>query len=174
MRRLALFICLLAAVPVFAQKEKREPLTAAQIDALRDATVYPDARLHLYNRFLDEHAAAIKALIPRAHSAARARQIDDELQDFTSLLDEANDNLDVYIERRSDVRKALKPLTESVTDWQKVLDALPSEPAFELARKEALASLHDLSDQATTALRDQTEYFKIHKEERNQERAEPK
>jgi len=169
-----LAVFLLSTSPLIGQKEKREPLTSVEIDQIREAGIEPDARITLYHKFLDEHASSLKALIPRAKSSARGLRIDQELQDFTALMDEAGSNLDVYSDRHADMRKALKKLTDSTPKWLEILQGLSPQPAFELSLKEAVESLHDLATQADQMLVLQTEYFKIHKDEQGQERAEPK
>jgi len=166
--------CLLAAAPSSAQKQKREPLTEAQIDQIREAAIDPAARVALYTQFLDEHANVIKDLSSRIPSTRRSSLLDDELQDFSALMDELASNLDVYTERKADIRKALKPLNEAAKRWLETLRALPAERAFELARKEAIETGEDLSEQIRNLLAEQTEYFKLHKDERGQQRAEPK
>lgn len=164
----------LGCASLSAQKQKREPLTEGQIEQIREAGIYPDERVGLYTKFLNERADTIKGLTGRAKSAARGRRIDNELQDFTALMDELGSNLDVYSERKADVRKALKPLKESSQRWLGILRALPGEPEFDEARKEAIESGEDLDDQVSRLLTEQTEYFKEHKEENGQERAEPR
>jgi hypothetical protein len=89
-------------------------------------------------------------------------------------MDELGSNLDTFSDRRADIRKALKPLTEATPRWLAILNALAGEPGFDLARKEAIESGEDLADQAKRLLSEQTEYFNIHKDEANQDRAEPK
>lgn len=170
----AILLCLLWAGLLYAQKEKREPLTGAQIEQIREAGIYPDDRVKLYTKFLDEHVEVIKGLTKRSKSAARSHRLDDELQDLTALMDEFGSNLDVYSDRKADIRKSLKPLPEAIQRWLTVLRALPGEPGFDLARKEAIESGEDLSDQATRLLGELTEYFKVHKDEAGQDRAEPK
>jgi len=157
-----------------AQKEKREPLTGAQIEQIREAGIDPDERISLYTRFVSEHADTIKGLTSRAKSAGRAQRLDGELQDLTALMDEMGSNLDVYSERKADMRKALKNLNDAAPRWLGILRALAGEPGFELARKEAIESGEDLADQAKRLLTEQTDYFNAHKDERGQERAEPK
>ncbi len=157
-----------------AQKEQRQPLTETQIEQIREAGIDPDARVKLYTKFLDEHVDSIKGLIPRIHSGARAKRMDDELQDLTALMDELGSNLDQYGERKADLRKSLKSLNESAPHWLDVLRNLPSEPGFELSRKEALDSGKDLADQVAQMLKEQADYFALHKDEKGQERAEPK
>jgi hypothetical protein len=165
---------LLCSLPLLAQKQKREPLTEAQVDQIREAGVDPDARIKLYTKFLDEHADVIKSLTNRARGAARSRRLDDELQDFTALMDELDSNLDLYSERKADLRPSLKSLNEATPRWLGILRVLAGEPGFELARKEAIESGEDLADEAKRILTEQTEYFKVHKDEKGQERAEPK
>jgi hypothetical protein len=174
-RALAAFIlCLFVAAWLPAQKEKREPLTEAQQDQIAEAGIDPAVRVALYVKFLNEHAETIRGLIRRARSAARARRIDDELQDFSSLMDELGDNLDVYSGRKADIRRSLKGLNEGVQTWQGVLHDLPSEPGFELSLKEAIDSSNDLAQLARQITSDQEAYFKAHPDEKNQDRYEPK
>ena len=170
---LALLFALTCACSLAAQKEKREPLTGAQIEQIREAGIYPDDRVGLYTKFIDEHAITIKGLTSRAKSGGRAQRLDGELQDLTALMDELGTNLDVYSDRKADIRKALKNLTELAPRWLGILRALAGEPGFELARKEAIESGEDLADQAKRLLTEQTDYFNAHKDEKGQERAEP-
>ena len=169
-----LFLCLLAATSLFAQKDKPEPLTEAQIEEIREAGIYPTDRVNLYTKFLNEHADKIKSLTGRSKSIGRGKRLDEELQELTSLMDELGANLDVYSDRHADIRKALKPLAGATEHWLGVLRALPGESSFDLSRKEAIESGEDLADQAKRLLTEQTEYFNLHKDEQGQDRAEPK
>ena len=166
--------CLLLSAPLAAQQQKREPLTEKQQDQIEEAGIDPVARVDLYVKFLNDYCDTIKGLIPRAKSAARARRIDDELQDFSALMDELGDNLDVFSQRKADLRKSLKGLNESIQRWQAVLRDLTSEPGFELSLKEAIDSTNDLTDQAREITADQEAYFKAYPDEKGQDRAEPK
>jgi len=169
-----ILVCLIVAGPLHAQSAKREPLTEVQIEKIREAGIDPDERVRLYTQFLDEHADVIKGLTNRAKSAARGHRLDDELQDLTALMDEFGSNLDLYSDRHADIRRSLKPLPAATQKWLGILRALAGEPSFDLARKEAIESGEDLADQATRLLREQTEYFNLHKDEQGQDRAEPK
>jgi hypothetical protein len=171
---LLLFVSPLLIAWAEAQKEQRQPLTEPQIELIREAGVDPDERVKLYTKFLQERVDSIKGLIPRIHSGARSKRMDDELQDLTALMDELGSNLDQYAERKADLRKSLKVLSDSTPHWLDVLRDLPSEPGFELSRKEAIDSGKDLADQITQMLKEQTDYFNLHKDEKGQERAEPK
>ena len=170
---LTTLVCLLLAAPLAAQQQKREPLTEKQQDQIAEAGIDPVARVNLYVKFLNEESDTVKGLIPRAKSSARLRRIDGELQDFAALMDELGDNLDVYSERKADIRKSLKGLNESIAHWQQVLRDLPSESGFELSLKEAVDSSNDLAAQAKQITADQEAYFKAHPKEKGQDRYEP-
>jgi predicted nucleic acid-binding Zn-ribbon protein len=170
----AILFSLLIAAPLAAQKEKREPLTEAQQDQIAELGDTPVARVGLYVKFIDDRSDTIKGLITRAHTTARIQRLNGELEDFAALIDELDDNLDVYSERKADIRKSLKGLTEGIARWQEVLHGLPSEPGFEISLKEAFDSIGDLSDQAKQLTTDQEAYFKAHPDEKNQDRHEPK
>jgi len=170
----AILLALVAAAPLAAQRRKPEPLTDAQQEQIAEAGIDPVARVGLYVKFLNERADTIKGLIPRAHTAARGSRIDNELENFSALMDELGDNLDVYSDRKADIRKSLKGLNESVQRWQGVLKDLPSEPAFEISRQDAIESSNDLADQTKKLTADQTAYFNLHKDEKGQDRYEPK
>jgi hypothetical protein len=170
----AILLCSLFAAPIHAQKEKREPLSEDQIEQIREAGVDPDVRVALYTKFINERADNLKVLTNRVKSPARSHRLDGDLQDLTALMDEFGANLDVYSDRHADIRKSLKPLPDATHRWLGILRALAGEPGFDLARKEAIESGEDLADQATRLLTEQTEYFKLHKDEQGQDRAEPK
>jgi uncharacterized phage infection (PIP) family protein YhgE len=170
----AIFLCLLFAAPLSAQKEKREPLTEAQVEKIAEAGVDPNQRVVLYTQYLSEHADAIKALTNRAKSEARSSRLNDALQDLTTLMDELGDNLDVFSDRKADIRKSLQALADAAPRWQGILRALAGEPGFDLSRKEAIEASEELADQAKRLLQEQADYFKQHPDEIGQDRAEPK
>ena len=153
-----------------AQHPKTASLTETETEQVAEAAVFPNERVKLYDKFLNERADKIKDLTHRPKSAQRVLKLDDSLQDFTALMDEMGSNLDQYSDRHSDIRKALKALTDDTPLWLNILRVLPGESGFDLARKEAIESGEELADQATRLLHEQNDYFATHKDERNQER----
>jgi hypothetical protein len=153
-----------------AQHVRTAALTEAEAEAVREASVYPEERVKLYTKFLEERAGKIKDLTGRPKSGARVLKLDDMLQDFTLLMDEMGSNLDQYSDRHSDIRKPLKQLTEATPRWLNILRVLPGENGFDLSRKEAIESGEELADQATRLLHEQNDYFATHKDEKGQER----
>jgi hypothetical protein len=163
----------LAHGSAFAQKQHHDPLTETQVEKIREAGIDPNERIKLYTGYLGDHINAVKGLTNRAKSDARARRLNQELQDVSTLMDELGSNLDEYSDRHADMRASLKNLAEQSQRWVSILRALAGENGFDLSRKEAIEAGQDLADQAQRLSREQTEYFAAHKEERNQERAEP-
>jgi len=167
-------LCLLPATLLPGQRQQRDPLTPAQVEKIRESGIDPPERVRLYTQFVDERMQALNALAKRTHSPARAQQMDNQLQDLTALMDEFGDNLDVVSDRKADIRRVLKPLNDATRRWLDTLHAIPSEPGFDLSLKDAAASAQDLAEQASTLLTEQTAYFKAHKDERGQDREEPR
>jgi hypothetical protein len=169
-------VCLLSfasLVYVHAQKEQREPLTGPQQDQIAEAGIDPNARVGLYTKFTNEHAVTIGALGKRTEQG-RGRRLDQELQDFSALVDEIASNLDEYGDRKADIRKSLKELNEAVPRWQGILKGLPKDPIAQIALDDATAALNDLADQTKKLVADQDAYFKEHKDAEGQDREEPK
>jgi hypothetical protein len=157
-----------------AQKDHHDPLTEAQVDKIREAGIDPNERIKLYTEYINDHVNTVKSLTPRGKTEARAIHLNRELQDVSTLMDEAGSNLDVYSDRHADMRTALRALADQSQRWLSTLKALAGENGFDLSRKEAIEANQDLADQAQRVLREQTEYFALHKDEKGQERAEPK
>jgi hypothetical protein len=168
------FVCLLCVGARFApaQRDRREPLTEAQQDQLAEAGIDPGARIALYTKFASEHASRIEAFGKRTESG-RGQRLESELEDFTALVDELASNLDQYGDRKADLRKGLKVLTEAVPKWQGILRGLPKEREDAIALEDATDSVNDLAAQTKELDEAQEKYFKEHKDRAGQEREEP-
>lgn len=169
---LLVFCCWPLAPALHAQRNQPDPLTDAQQQAIAEAGIDPAGRIELYVKYLNERADNIKSLIPR-HESGRGRRMDSELQAFSSLIDELASNLDEYGGRMADLRKALKPLNESIARWQTLLHSLPSDPMYQISRDDAADALSDLATQAKQLTATQLQYFKEHKDAKGQQREEP-
>jgi hypothetical protein len=69
----------------------------------------------------------------------RGHQTHNLLQEFLTVYDELNDNLDNFLDRKVDIRKALKAVIEGDTEFQAKLRAFNSDPR---ASKEDAAKYH--------------------------------
>ncbi len=111
---------LLLLVGVTASARKRDPLTEAEADQLREVAMEPYQRFKLLIKFTEARLLAIDQVRADPKQAnGRGKQIHDLLEDFTSLIDEINDNLDQYEGRTLDkdqvkqYHKGLKELIEA-------------------------------------------------------------
>jgi len=99
-RKSAVALLLLSLV-ICASGRKRDPLTEAEADKLREVAMEPGKRLHLYIQFAEARLLAVDQLRtdPKL-TEGRGQKVHDLLEDFTALIDEINDNLDQYSARQ--------------------------------------------------------------------------
>src|SRR5437868_13219719 len=146
------FLLLLLALPVAARK--RDPLTEAEADQLREVAMEPYKRIKLMIKFTEARLVAIDQIrVDPKLAADRGKQIHDLLEDFTSIMDEINDNLDQYEARPLDkdmvkqYHKGLKELIEADERFDLRLRTQQSAPETDpRTRKEAPDSRFVLQD----------------------------
>jgi hypothetical protein len=119
----ALSLGLLLALPLCGQR-RRDPLNQLEVDQLRDAMLDPDTRLKLYVKFTRERMTTLEQMRANPKTTDRPRQTHDRLEDFLAVYDELNDNIDMYVGRKDDIRKPLKLVIEADTEFQSKLRAL--------------------------------------------------
>ena len=159
---LSLLLSLAPALPAFAS---RDPLAPAEIAQLRDAAQDTNQRLHLFVSFIHARAISLDALRsdPRFSSDRDAR-IHNLLEEITALVDEMDDNLDQFAERKADLRKPLKEVVDLDSELQSRLQSLKSgdkamqpasdiegrggPPSYAFALNSAIDSVHDSLDHA--------------------------
>ena len=112
-RKAVIIAMLLLTVTAFARK--RDPLTDAEADQLRQVATEPQKRLKLLIKFTEARLDSIDQLRTDPKQAqGRGEKVHDLLEDFTALIDEINDNLDQYAGRplnkddEKDFHKGLK------------------------------------------------------------------
>ena len=120
---LVLLLALPLCLPLEAQR-RRDPLNPLEIDQLRDAMLDPDIRLKLYVQFSRDRMTKLEQMRSDPKTADRARQTHDMLEDFLAVYDELNDNIDMYVGRKDDIRKPLKLVIEADTEFQAKLRAV--------------------------------------------------
>ena len=141
----ALFLLL---SPVLAE-QKRDPLTAPEIDQLRDTAMDPDLRLKLYVTFARARLVALEQARSDPKTTDRSLATHDGLQDFLDVYDELNDNIDTYVGRKSDLRKVLKIIIDGDTEFQAKLRALRDDAT---AKKEEMEQYEFLLSNALETL----------------------
>ncbi len=137
--------CLLLLMALPAAARKHDPLTEAEADQLREVAMEPYKRIRLMIKFTEARLVAIDQIrVDPKLAADRGKQIHDLLEDFTSLIDEINDNLDQYEGRPLDkdavkqYHKGLKELIEADERFDLRLRTLQSAAETDpITRKEA-------------------------------------
>ena len=117
------FVICLALAPARAQR-RSDPLTADEIDLLRDSAVEPEPRMKLYVQFARARLVKLEQMRADPKVKDRSAQTHQMLEDFLSVYNELNDNLDNFEGRRADLRKAMRFVVEGDTEFQAKLRAL--------------------------------------------------
>ncbi len=158
------FLVLLLSVAAAAKR--RDPLTESEADQLRQAAMDPYNRIKLMVKFTEARLTSIDQVrLDPKQAADRGKQIHDLLEDFTSLLDEINDNLDQYEARPLDkdivkqYHKGLKELIDADARFDVRLKNLKSAsetdpvtkkeaPDFRFVLQDAMEALKSNADMA--------------------------
>jgi hypothetical protein len=135
---LLLTLLLLAAFPLVAQRH-RDPLNGKESDQLRNAKQEPDTRIKLYVQFARARMETIEHLRTDPRFAAdRGPQIHDLLEDVGSIVEEMDDNVDMYVQGKWDIRKQMKEVVQADTDFQLKLRQLKESAATDPVLAEEL------------------------------------
>ena len=122
---LRIALCLLCAT-AFAQRH-HDPLNDLEIDQLREANLEPEKRLKLIVTFARARLASLEQARSDTKTADRAQATHDWLTDFVDIYDELNENIDMYVDRKDDLRKALGAVIEGDAEFQTRLRGLKDE-----------------------------------------------
>lgn len=154
--------------------QRRDPLTDAESDQIRELADQPDKRLKLFLKFISARFDAIDQMLgdPRL-AAGRGQNIHDQLQDITSLVDELDDNVDDYVDKKQDIRKPLKDVIEADTSYQLKLRTLKDRTqaskeysSFNFVLQDATDAVNGSLDDAREALQDQEKTIKEEKKKK--------
>src|SRR5579864_2824162 len=164
-----------------AAARKRDPLTDAESDQLREVAMEPQKRLKLYINFAEVRLLAIEQLRSDPKAAdGRGKKVHDLLEDFTAILDEINDNLDTYEGRpltkddRKDFHKGLKEVIEASEKFGLKLRTLKSaEDSDPRVKKEAADYQFVLAD-AQDALKSSADMAREYLNQKDNDAESPK
>jgi hypothetical protein len=170
---LVLLLILPLISPLRAQR-RRDPLNPLEVDQLRDAMLDPDERLNLYVKFSRDRMTKLEQMRSDPKAADRALQTRDMLQDFMTVYDELNDNIDMYVGRKNDIRKPMKLVIEGDTEFQSQLRALknsanadPKEAKqYELELTDAIESVDSSAGEHHKTLAEVEQYVKQQKKQK--------
>jgi hypothetical protein len=163
---LALVLLLSLSSQLSAQK-RRDPLNPLEVDQLRDAMLDPPERLKLYVQFSRDRMTKLEQMRSDPKTVDRARQTHDMLEDFLALYDELNDNIDMYVGRKDDIRKSLKLIIEADTEFQSKLRAIKNAAAnaeettvYEFLLTDALDTVDSSAEDHRKTVTEVEEYVK--------------
>ncbi len=169
--RVAFGLVLVLALPLFVSsraQRRHDPLNQLEIDQLRDAMLEPDTRLKLYVTFSRDRMTAMEQMRANPKTTNRGLQTHDLLQDFLTIYQELDDNIDMYVGRKNDIRKPLKIVIEADTEFQSKLRALkdasnadPKEAKqYEFVLSDSLETVDSSADDHRKTLAAVEEYMK--------------
>jgi len=171
---LALLLAIPLCSPLWAQQRRRDPLNPLEIDQLRDAMLDPDQRLKLYVQFSRDRMTKLEQMRSDPKTIDRARQTHDMLEDFLAVYDELNDNIDMYVGRKDDIRKPLKIVIEADTEFQAKLRAIKNSAntsaaeasEYEFLLTDALDTVDSSADDHRKTVAQVEEYMKKKKKQK--------
>jgi hypothetical protein len=157
---LVLAVVLGFVVPSFAQRH-HDPLNSKEVNELRDAAQDPPKRMKLFISFAKARMEMIEHMRTDPKPAAEGPGIDQLLSDVADLMDEIDDNLDMFDRRSQDLRRPLKGIIEMCSDFQLKLRTMKetSTPeqlrAYGVSLEDATDSVNESADSARAMLADQ-------------------
>jgi hypothetical protein len=160
------------ALPSAAQR-RHDPLNPVEIDQLRDAMVEPEQRLKLYVTFSRDRMTKLEQMRADPKAKERALQTHDMLEDFLAVYDELNENIDMYVGRKDDIRKPLRTILEADTEFQSKLRALKNSAnasadeasQYEFVLTDALDTVDSSVDDHRKTLAEVEDYVKKKKKQ---------
>lgn len=146
-------------------------LSQREVDSLRDAAFVPVDRVIAFERILNDREKRLDELLAkrRGHTDY-AGDMHDLFDQFGSITDELNDNLDEYNRKHRDVRKVLPKLIEATERWSTALRSPAEDEAYAVVRRIALDNVKDTRQLAQSLQTDLDAYFKAHPEAEKEEK----
>lgn len=155
-------LILAVSMPLAAQHRiGRDPLNPEETDKLRDTAMEPNERLKLYVGFARARMTSLEQVSADQKAKDKSKQMHDLLEDFSILIDEIADNVDMFHGQHWDIRKSLKLVIEGDTEFQLKLRKLSETSAadqsdsYKFVLRDALESLNNGADDARHAMQEQ-------------------
>ena len=162
LRRLPLaFVLLALTLPLQAQRDDNA-MSEGEIEQLRESAYFPSDRILVFIKLLDARNKKIQDLYAHPRKPGREQDTHDLLEQFTSIADELNDNLDDYGPHHKDLRKVLPKLIDATERWSSNIKQPPDNATYDLSRKLALEAIRDIREEATHLVEDQKTWFAAH------------
>ena len=163
MKRWLLILLLLTAGSLRAQVRDQEPaLSDAEVEILRDTAPAPAERVMAFVGFLDDRTKAIDKLLAGKRKPGREEDLHDLMEQFSSIANDLEDNLEEYSRRHKDLRKSLPRLLAATERWGTVLRSPADDQVYNVSRKLALEAVADVKETAGPMVEEQKAYFLAH------------
>jgi hypothetical protein len=143
-------------------QQRESSLSEAEVDILRDTAYVPADRVLAFIKFLDQRTKEIDKISAGRRRPGREEDIHDQMEQFTSIADDLDDNLEDYSKRHLDIRKSLLKLLSATERWATALKSPPDDDAYKVSRKLALETLADIRETATKMVEEQKAWFLAH------------
>lgn len=153
---------LVTPVALPAQRTHESALTEVEVEALRDSAYIANDRVLILIKFLDTRSAEIQSLATKPRKPGREEDLHALYEQFTSIADELDDNLDDLGPRHRDIRKALPKLLTATERWATALKTPADNEAYNVSRKLALEAVRDLRESSTHLIEEQKVWFLAH------------
>ncbi|MFN2975869.1 hypothetical protein [Terriglobus aquaticus] len=140
----------------------RADLSEAEVEQLRDAAMDPAGRVLVFQKLIDARMERIQRVLTDVRAQGRAKDIHQNMDEVSGIVNELEDNLDEYASAHRDLRKSLPKLLSATERWQSILRQPPENEQYKLARTLALEAVADVKEDAAKLLPEQTQYFKEH------------
>ena len=160
-RALLLFALLSLSMPLSAQRSEAS-LSEGEIEQIRESAYVANDRILVFIKLIDVRIKLLQDLYAKPRRPGREQDTHDLLEQFTALADELNDNLDDYGPRHRDIRKALPKLVDALERWATAVKTPPENDTYNVQRRLAVETIHDLHDEATQMIDEQKTWFAAH------------
>lgn len=166
--RLLLALLLLGVLPACVHAQASDSaLSDAEVEKLRDTAYVAHDRVLAFIEFLDDRTKAMQKVMEGPRRQGRERDLHDLMEQFTSIANELEDNLDEYGPSHRDIRKALPKLIAATDRWATIIRSPAEDNAYNVSRKLALETLEDLRDESSKMLEEQKTWFAAHPPAKN-------
>jgi hypothetical protein len=162
--RCVLLVSLFALPPgsTLHAQMRESALSDSEVEKLRDTAAFPADRVTAFIGFLDDRTREIARLSTGTRKPGREDDLHDLIEQFTSVADDLEDNLDDYDKRHADLRKVLPKLLAASERWGTILRSPPENETYTITRKLALEALKDIHDQTAEMIEEQRVWFAAH------------
>lgn len=176
-RTLALAVCALLLAPAvhLSAQDDDSSMSQKEIESLRDAAYIPNDRVITFIKILNMRDQEIADLLAKPRRPGFGQDMHDLIDQFATIADQFNDNLDEYQSKHRDIRKSLPKLMSAIERWQTTLRAPGDDEAYNVVRRMAVDSVKDMRETASSMQTEQAAYFKEHPDAARveKERADP-